>query len=348
MKSFSFGKSTVSQDGPCYIIAEIGNNHQGDIKVALKMIKTAAGMGVNAVKFQKRDNKTLYTKSMYNKPYENENSYGSTYGEHRDHLEFCWDKYVELKKCAEDNDVEFMCTAFDFKSVDFLEQLGITSYKVASGDVTNTPLLEYIAQTKKPMFISTGGATLEEIRVAYDTVTKYNDTICLLHCVAGYPTEYEYLNLNTINILKKEFPDILIGYSGHDYGILAPVLAYMLGAVVVEKHFTLNRAWKGTDHKFSLEPTGLYKMTRDLRRVDVSVGNGKKVVHEFEKDPISKMSKSLYASRKLQAGRVLTADDISIKSPGGGIPPYKMEEVLGKMLKINLPEEALFSFDYFE
>jgi len=169
-----------------------------------------------------------------------------------------------------------------------------------------------------------------------------------LHCVAGYPTEYEYLNLNTINILKKEFPDILIGYSGHDYGILAPVLAYMLGAVVVEKHFTLNRAWKGTDHKFSLEPTGLYKMTRDLRRVDVSVGNGKKVVHEFEKDPISKMSKSLYASRKLQAGRVLTADDISIKSPGGGIPPYKMEEVLGKMLKINLPEEALFSFDYFE
>jgi N-acetylneuraminate synthase/sialic acid synthase len=348
MKSFSFGRSTVSEKGPCYIIAEIGNNHQGDLKVALKMVKMAAGMGVNAVKFQKRDNKSLYTKAMYNKPYDNENSYGATYGEHREFLEFGWDEYVELKKCADENDVELMCTAFDFNSVDFLEKLGITSYKVASGDITNIPLLTYIAKIGKPMFVSTAAAIIDEIKMAYEAVRKYNDKICLLHCTAGYPTEYENLNLNAILTLKKEFPDAIIGYSGHDYGILAPAAAYMLGATVVEKHFTLNRAWKGTDHRFSLEPTGLYKMIRDLRRIDASLGDGKKNIQDFEKDARMKMGKSLYAARPLTAGRVLTQEDIAIKSPGGGLPPYKLDEVLGKMLKINLPEDALIAFDYLE
>lgn len=348
MKSFSFGRSTVSDNGPCYIIAEIGNNHQGDLKVALKMIKMAAGMGVNAVKFQKRDNKSLYTKAMYNKPYDNENSYGATYGEHREFLEFGWDEYVELKRCADENDVEFMCTAFDFNSVDFLEKLAITSYKVASGDITNIPLLTYIAKLGKPMFISTAAATIDEIKMAYEAVSKYNDKICLLHCTAGYPTEYENLNLNAITTLKHEFPDAIIGYSGHDYGILAPAVAYMLGATVVEKHFTLNRAWKGTDHRFSLEPTGLYKMIRDLRRIDASLGDGKKNIQDFEKDARQKMGKSLYAARPLTAGRVLTMDDIAIKSPGGGLPPYKLNEVLGRMLKIDLPEDAILSFDYME
>lgn len=348
MKSFSFGKSTVSDSGPCFIIAEIGNNHQGDVKVAMKMIKMAAGMGVNVVKFQKRDNKSLYTKAMYNKPYDNENSYGATYGEHREFLEFGWDEYVELKKCAEDNDVEFMATAFDFKSVEFLEKLGVTSYKAASGDLTTIPLLTHIAKLGKPMFVSTAAAALDEVRMAHDAIRKHNDKLCLLHCTAGYPTEYEDLNLNAIAALKKEFPDVVIGYSGHDYGILAPVVAYMLGATVVEKHFTLNRAWKGTDHRFSLEPTGLYKMIRDLRRVDSSLGDGRKIVRDFEKDARSKMGKSLYAARALAAGRVLTPDDVAIKSPGGGLPPYKLDEVLGKMLKMNLPEDALISFDYLE
>lgn len=348
MKSFNLGKSTVSESGPCFVIAEIGNNHQGDVKVALKMIKMAAGMGVSVVKFQKRDNKTLLTKAMYNRPYDNENSYGATYGEHREFLEFGWDEYVELKRCAEDNDVEFMATAFDFKSVDFLEKLGVTGYKVASGDLTNIPLLTYIAKLGKPMFVSTAAATLDEARMAYDAILKHNKQLCLLHCTAGYPTEYEDLNLTAITTLKKEFPEAVIGFSGHDYGILAPVVAYMLGASVVEKHFTLNRAWKGTDHRFSLEPTGLYKMIRDLRRVDVSLGDGNKIVQKFEKDARAKMGKSLYAARALAAGRVLTPDDVAIKSPGGGLEPYKIAKVIGKMLKINLPEDALLSFDYLE
>ncbi|MBI4698955.1 MAG: N-acetylneuraminate synthase family protein [Nitrospirae bacterium] len=348
MKIISFGKSKISTNGPCYVIAEIGHNHQGNLETALRMVKVAASYGVQAVKFQKRDNKTLYTIAMYNKPYDNENSYGATYGEHREFLEFGRDEYLELMKCAEENGVEFMSTAFDFKSADFLADLGITSYKMASADVTNTPLLEYIAKLGKPMFISTGAATMEEIRIAYETVIKHNDKICLMHCIAGYPTEYHNLNLKVIETLKREFPDVIIGYSGHDNGILAAVISYMLGATVLEKHFTLNRSWKGTDHRFSLEPEGLRKQIRDLRRIDIALGESSKTVYDFEIEAKKKMGKGIYASRPLSAGSIITWDDICLKTPTNGTPPYMVNKILGKKLKINLDEEASISLDQVE
>ncbi|HHQ42600.1 MAG TPA: N-acetylneuraminate synthase [Chromatiales bacterium] len=347
-KEFRFGRSVVSERGPAYVIAEIGHNHQGDLDTALRMIKVAAGVGADAVKFQKRDNRALYTRAMYDRPYDNENSYGATYGAHREFLEFGWDEYVELKRCAEDNDVEFMATAFDFESVEFLERLGVSSYKIASGDVTNIPLLEEVARLGKPLFISTGAADLDEVRRAYEAVARYNDRICLLHCTSGYPTEYEDLNLRVITTLKEEFPEAIIGYSGHDNGILAPSLAYMLGAVVIEKHFTLNRAWKGTDHKFSLEPTGLYKMVRDLRRIDLALGDGRKVLRPFEVEARKKMGKSLYARRTLRAGTVLRREDVAIKSPGGGLPPYMLEDIVGRRLQVDVPEEVPFALEHFE
>ena len=346
MKTFNFGKSAVSNKGPVYIIAEIGHNHQGNIETALKMIQVAAACGVQAVKFQKRDNKSLYTKVLYNKPYDNENSYGATYGEHREYLEFEWDEYVKLKKCAEENNVEFMSTSFDFNSVDLLAKLGVTSYKIASGDITNTPLLEYIAKLDKPMFISTGAATLEEVRIAYEAVRAHNDKICLMHCTAGYPTEYHDLNLKVIETLMKEFPDVVIGYSGHDNGITAAVIAYMLGATVVEKHFTLNHSWKGTDHKFSLEPEGLRKQVRDLRRIDISLGDGKKTLQNFEKDARSKMGKGIYASIPLVAGSTVNLEDVCFKSPANGTPPYMIDKIIGKKLNRDLDEEAAISLEY--
>ena len=343
MKTINLKKSIVSDQGPCFVIAEIGHNHQGNLKVAMDMIKAAADCEVDAVKFQKRDNKSLYTKSMYDRPYDNENSFGLTYGEHREFLEFGWDEYVTLKELAEDKGIEFMCTAFDFKSVDFLEKLGITSYKVASGDLTNVPLLEYIARTKKPIFLSTGASTLDEIHIAYGRINKYHDKICLLHTTCAYPTEYEDLNLNVIKTLKQEFPDAIIGYSGHDNGILAAVVAYMLGARVVEKHFTLNHSWKGTDHKFSLEREGLRKQVRDLRRIDRCLGDGHKSVQDFEASAKMKMGKSLYAARDLPSEHVLIKEDIAIKSPGDGLAPYRIEEIVGKKLKAPIKQESLIS-----
>ncbi|MDD5237458.1 MAG: N-acetylneuraminate synthase family protein [Candidatus Omnitrophica bacterium] len=338
----------IAQNQPCFIIAEIGHNHQGNLKVALDMIKSAADCGVNAVKFQKRNNKVLYTKSIYNMPYDNEDSFGVTYGEHREFLEFNWDEYVALKECAKKNGVEFMCTAFDFESVDFLEKLGINSYKLASGDVTNMPLLKYIATLKKPVFLSTGASTLEEVRLAYETILKYHNQICLLHTVCCYPCEYSELNLGIIQTLKKEFPDAIIGYSGHDNGILASVIACMLGARVIEKHFTINHSWKGTDHKFSLEPEGLRKQVRDLRRLDVMLGDGKKGLLKSELKAKIKMGKSLYTKSALAAGHILTEDDICIKSPAEGLEPYHLNKIIGRRLKVNLPEESIILLEHLE
>jgi N-acetylneuraminate synthase/sialic acid synthase len=342
------GKYIIFENSPCFVIAEIGHNHQGNVETAIKMVKVAASMGVQAVKFQKRDNRTLYTKAFYNKPYDNENSYGAIYGEHREFLEFGLNEYKELKKCAEENNVEFMATAFDFKSVDFLEDLGISSYKVASADVTNTPLLKYIAKLGKPMFVSTGAANLDEIRIAYEAILSNNDKLCLMHCIAGYPAEYHDLNLRTIETLKREFPEAVIGYSGHDNGIIAPVIAYMLGATVIEKHFTLNHSWKGTDHKFSLEPEGLRKMVRDLRRVDISLGDGNRIIYDFEMEARKKMGKGIYTSRALSAGTIITLDDICFKTPANGTPPYHIDKIIGKKLKIDMDEESPISIDHLE
>jgi N-acetylneuraminate synthase/sialic acid synthase len=345
MKIIKIGKNIISENSPCFIIAEIGHNHQGNVDTAMKMIQVAAGCGVQAVKFQKRDNKTLYTKAMYNKPYDNENSYGATYGEHREFLEFGMEEYKKLKKCAETNGVELMATAFDINSVDFLEKLGVASYKIASGDITNIILIEYAAKLNKPIFMSTGGATMEEIRIGYGAARKFNDNICLMHCVSGYPTDYPFLNLRMVETLKKEFPEAIIGYSGHDNGILAAVIAYMLGAKVIEKHFTLNHSWKGTDHKFSLEPEGLRKQVRDLRRIDISIGDGKKVILDFEMDARAKMGKGIYSAKKLKAGTVISMDDICFKSPANGIPPYLVNAIVGKKLTLDLDTEQPIPLD---
>lgn len=348
MEELKFGKSLISTQSPCYVIAEIGHNHQGSLETALKMIDAAAACGVQAVKFQKRNNRALYTKAFYDRPYDNENSYGATYGEHREFLEFGLKEYRQLKAHAEERQMEFMSTAFDFASVDFLEKIGVSSYKIASGDVTNPPLLEYIARLRKPMFISTGACTLDEIRQACLAVTKYHEQICLLHCVAGYPPDYAQLNLNFIQVLKQEFPYAIIGYSGHDNGILAAVVAYMLGARVVEKHFTLNRSWKGTDHKFSLEPEGMRKQVRDLRRVDQVLGDGEKRIEDFELDARKKMGKGIYTARALAAGHILSRQDVCFKSPANDSPPYLLERMIGKKLKVNLQEEAAVNLTMLE
>jgi len=348
MITLKFGKSVISDDTPCYMIAEIGHNHQGNIETAMKMIKTAAECGVNAVKFQKRDNKNLYTSELYNKPYENENSFGTTYGEHREFLEFGYQEYVQLKRYAESLNLEFMCTAFDFNSVDFLNDLGITSFKFASGDLTNLPLLEYAAKFNKPIFLSTGASNIDEIRMAYNNVLKYHDKLCLLHCVCMYPADYETLNLNFVKTLKDEFPEVVIGYSGHDNGILAAVISYMLGARVIEKHFTLNHASKGTDHKFSLEPIGLKKQIRDLERVKVALGDGAKKLNQYEMDARKKMGKSIYAAKSLPAGHVLSDNDIVLKSPGDGLAPYYFNKIIGKKLKVSLDFEDRILLDHIE
>lgn len=326
------GQTSINDASDCYVIAEIGHNHQGDVEKARQLFAKAKECGVDAVKLQKRDNRALYTAAMYNKPYEHENSFGRTYGEHREFLEFGLAEYQELKRYAHELGLAFFATAFDRPSADFLAELDVPAFKLASGDLKNIPHLKYVAQFQKPMIVSTGGAVLEDVQRAYDAIMPINPQLCLLQCTATYPTQPEEMNLRVITAFREHFPEVVVGLSDHFNGIAMAVVAYMLGARVIEKHFTLNHTWKGTDHALSLEPVGMQKMVRDLRRARAALGDGEKRVLPSEVSALVKMGKKLVAARDLPAGQVLAAADIAIKSPGDGLPPYELDKVLGRTL----------------
>jgi N-acetylneuraminate synthase/sialic acid synthase len=346
-KQITIGKHKLSHDGPdCFVIAEIGHNHQGDVEICKQMFQAAKYAGVSAVKLQKRDNKSLYTKSFYDSVYNSENAYAPTYGAHREALEFDEVQYRELKQYAESLGLVFFATAFDFKSIEFLEKLEVPCYKAASGDLTNIPLLEAIAKTGKPLIMSSGAGTLDDVRRAYDAVMRINSDLCLLHCTAEYPSDHKDMNLNVVRSYMKEFPQAVIGLSDHDNGIAMALVAYVLGARVIEKHFTLNRSWKGTDHAFSLEPEGMRKLVRDVHRAAVAVGDGVKKVYDKEKNARLKMGKKIVAARDLPEGHVIEPGDLAFKSPGDGLAPYQAELLYGKRLKRPLAEDDDLRLEY--
>ncbi len=335
----------VNDDTDAYVIAEIGNNHQGNLELCKKLFLNAKECGADAVKLQKRDNKFLLSKTQYNSPYDNPNSFGATYGEHRDFLEFGEKEYLILKEYADSLGISFFATPFDKHSVDFLEKIDLPFYKIASGDLKNIPLIKYIASLGKPLIISTGGSTIEDVQRVYDEIMPINSNIAILQCTSAYPARPDQLNLRVIETYRKLFPDIVIGYSGHDNGIAMPLVAYMLGARIIEKHFTLDRSLKGTDHAFSLSPIGFKHMVRDLKRARLALGDYEKKTIEEEKAPIIKMGKKLVAAKALPKGHRLTPEDVAIKSPGDGLPPYELSNVIGKKLTTSIEEDEDITFD---
>lgn len=339
MREMNVAGVRIADDTDVFVIAEIGHNHQGDMEKCKQLFDAAKESGANAVKLQKRQNKTMFTKAMYNEVYNSENAYAETYGEHREFLEFDFDQYKELKEYAEEIGIVFFSTAFDIPSADFLAKLDIPCFKMASGDLTNLPLLKYVAEMGKPMFMSTGGGTMDDVRRAHDAVAAINSNFCIMQCTAGYPPEWQELNLAVIATYRDAFPDTVIGFSSHDSGIAMALAAYPLGMRVVEKHFTLNRAWKGTDQAFSLEKPGLRRLVRDLRRVRIAMGDGVKRQYDSEKKPLYKMAKKLVFNRDLPQGHVLTSEDIACKVPNDGIPPYRMDEFVGKTLTAPVIED---------
>ena len=329
----------------CYVIAEIGHNHQGNMETAKELFRAAQECGVNAVKLQKRDNRTLYTSEMFNKPYENENSFGATYGEHREYLEFGKDEYTELQQFASELGLAFFATAFDFRSADFLADLNTPAFKIASGDLRNIPLLKHVAGYQKPVIVSTGGGTIDDVQRAYDAVMPINSQLAILQCTAGYPCAFEEMNLRVISTFRERFPDIVVGLSSHDSGIAMVVAAYILGARIVEKHFTLNRAMKGTDHAFSLERGGMRRVVRDLKRARLALGNGVKATYPSEVAPLLKMGKKLVAATALPASHVIRPEDVAIKSPSDGLPPYELHRVIGKRTRRTLEADENIRFE---
>ena len=333
----------IADDTDCFVIAEIGHNHQGSVEKCKELFKAAKEAGASAVKLQKRENKDLFTREMYNREYNSENAFGATYGEHREALEFGRPQYVELQAYAKELGIAFFSTAFDHKSADFLNDLGMPAFKMASGDLTNTPLLKHVAAMGKPMIISSGGGTMDDVRRAVDLILPINRQLVLLQCTAGYPPAWEELNLRVIETFRAAFPGVVIGWSSHDSGIAMALVGYTLGARVIEKHFTLNRSMRGTDHAFSLEPTGMRKLCRDLQRARIAMGDGVKRPYESEKAPLLKMGKKLVASRDLAAGTVLKESDITFKSPADGMPPHAIDQFIGRTLKRGLSADAAFA-----
>jgi N-acetylneuraminate synthase/sialic acid synthase len=349
VRELTINGTRIADDAPCYVIGEIGHNHGGSVDRAFDIMEAMAAAGVSAVKFQRRTNRAIYTRELLQRPYEHEHSYGPTYGAHRDALELSKSQLQDVFDQAAALRLTAFATAFDEQAADDLAALGVPAIKIASGDLTNTPFLRHVAQLKLPLILSTGGGTMDDITRAVNTITAYTHQLAILHCTAAYPVhDHAELNLRVIPALRTRFPDYVIGWSGHDTGIAMPVMAYSLGARIIEKHVTCNRTWKGTDQAFSLEPGGVRRMVRDLERVRVALGDGIKRVYPSEVKPLEKMRKSLVAAKTLRAGQVIQRGDLLRKSPNTGIPAYELDTVVGFTLARDLAADEPLTYAHLE
>jgi len=334
MRQLTIGDRVLT-DKDCFVIAELGSNHGGDADLCEKMIIEAARCGADAVKLQKRANDAMFTKTALAKPYNNDFSFGKTYGEHREYLDwFGVNEFVQFKATAKRHGVLFFATPFEEESALFLQALNIPLWKIASSDVSNLPLLKFVAHMQQPMLVSIGGHDLTEVRRMTDALDEINPNYALLHCVSLYPNEDKDLGLQNIVWLRDVYADKLIGFSSHHPGIEPLIIARSLGASIFEVHFTLNRGSRGTDHGFSIEPQGLAKICEDLPRVTVMIGDGIREITERERTGfVAKMGKGIYLRKAFRAGHVIKEVDITIKSPyAGGFKPWDEEDVVGREL----------------
>src|SRR3990167_126467 len=329
MKRLRIGEREIGEGRPCFIVVELGVNHDGDPAKAARMIETAALCGVDAVKLQRRDIDSILTRQAQEAPYLNERSFGATYGAHRRELELPDEAWPRLQSLAEQRHLVFFATPYDPLSLDFLAGLHVPVIKIASADLTNPPLLDAAARVGVPLFVSTGMSTEEEIDCAVRTVWRHTTHLVLFHCVSTYPADAKDLNLRYLRKLRREY-DSLVGYSGHEREIDTSVAAVVLGAVAVERHFTLDRSLRGPDHAASLEPEGLRRLVRDIRRVEEALVERPKRILDDERPVRARLAKSLATCRSVAAGEVVERSALCLKGPGTGLSPLLMDEVVGK------------------
>lgn len=341
MPTIQLGSKQVGDNEPVYVIAEIGINHQGEVEIAKSLIDEAASAGANAVKFQKRSIRRILTQEGLDMPYENRNSFGKTYGEHKRALELSEADYKELFAYSSELGVDFIASGWDEESIDFLDELGVPFYKMASADLTNIPLLTHTAQKGKPMILSTGMADMDMVQTAVKAIEPFEVPLAILQCTSTYPSVFEEINLGVIATFKRDFPEAVIGYSGHELGIAITEAAVALGAKIIERHFTLDRTMKGGDHAASLEPGGFGKLVRDVRHIESAMGGGEKKVQASEAPVFKKLAKSVVSATAIQAGDVITRDMLTTKGPGTGISPTRLEELVGKKALTDIPGDMV-------
>lgn len=327
---------------PIQIIAEAGVNHNGDLGLALKMAEAAKAAGADIVKYQTFQPEALASRYAGKAAYQKETTAaGESQLAMLRKLTLPPEGYRRLKARCDELGIAFLSTPFDLESVAFLNTIQMPFWKIPSGEVTNLPYLLAIAETKKPVVLSTGMCEMEEIQAAMDALRGGGTpAITLLHCNTEYPTPYEDVNLRAMEAMRRRF-GVDVGYSDHTPGIEAPIAAAALGAVVIEKHFTLDRNMEGPDHKASLEPGELAAMVKAVRHVEAALGDGKKTVSPSEEKNRDIARKSIVARRAVARGEAFTEENLAVKRPGGGVSPMRWTQILGTRAKRDFKEDEM-------
>ena len=342
-----------------YIIGEIGQNHNGSVDIAKLLTELVARpikeddfgidlQPINAVKLTKRDLSEELSSSQMNRPYDNPNSFGKTYGAHRQFLELSDEAHFEVYKYAKSLGLDFVETLCAKGCLSMLRLFTPDRLKVASRDLTNLPLLEALAETRIPIILSTGMAGKKELDEALAVITKYHDNIAILHCVSQYPTEPDNLNLLTIRYLQKHYGQYTIGFSDHTIGIAAPIVAVGMGAKIIEKHITIDRGMKGTDQKGSLGPDGVRRMVRDIRLAEHWMGTEDLYIDRSVAASKVKLERSIASNKDLEVGHIITEDDIHMLSPGDGFKWSERTQLIGKALKTAVPKNEIIYPKYLD
>lgn len=332
------GEETMS----VFVIAEAGVNHNGSLELAKELVDAAKDAGADCVKFQTFVSKNIVSKNAVKAEYQKQQTEPEeSQQDMLKKLELSFVEFVELNEYCKCKSIEFMSTAFDFDSIDFLDSLEMGTWKIPSGDITNLPYLIKIAKLNKPVILSTGMSTLEDIRSAIKALKENGaEELTVLHCTTEYPTPFEDVNLRAMNTIKEKF-GVKVGYSDHTKGIEVPIAAVALGATVIEKHFTLDRNMEGPDHKASLEPNELKAMVDSIRHIELALGNGMKQPAESEKKNMAVARKSIIASKDIKTGDIFTEENLTVKRPGDGINPMRWFDVIGKYAPRDFEEDEL-------
>jgi N,N'-diacetyllegionaminate synthase len=330
----------IGEGEPCFIIAEAGLNHNGDVNLAKELINAAKEAGADAVKFQSFKAENVVTRKAPKAKYQKQttSSVESQY-EMIKKLELSAGNFEELAFHAQRNGIMFLSTPFDNGSVDLLDALGVPAFKIASGEITNLPLIKYIAQKGKPIILSTGMCSLAEISEALQVIqSEGTKEILLLHCVSSYPTKMEDANLKAMGTLRDAFK-LPVGLSDHSLGITIPIAAVALGACVIEKHFTLDKGLPGPDHQSSLEPEELKQMIKAIREVEKAMGDGNKMPTEEEKQIQRVARRSIIARVNIPKGTIITEAMLGIKRPGTGVEPKYLNKVIGAVARCRIEQD---------
>jgi N,N'-diacetyllegionaminate synthase len=348
-KNVSIGDRWVGEREPCFIIAEAGVNHNGDVGLAKQLVNAAVAAGADAVKFQtyKTENVVLKTapKAKYQK---NTTDAAESQYQMLKKLELTEQDFVQLMDYCKQQGILFMSTPHDQESMDVLDELGISVFKVGSGDITNIPYLEHMALKGKPIILSTGMSALGEAEEAVDTIlSAANRDLILLHCVSNYPARAEDCNLRAMRTLEIAF-NLPVGFSDHTLGIEIPMAAVAMGAKVIEKHFTLDKDMPGPDHKASLQPDELKAMVQGIRKIESALGDGAKKPVPDELDTLAVARKSIVAKVDIAEGEVIRESHLAIKRPGTGIKPKYLDYIVGKKANRNIEVDTLLSWEDIE